>query len=80
MSDKFFKSFAKVGSIFLNTQINQKFSVISISDDKVTCRILSKLKRGQIKTPVEFTLNKRLFEDYTSIKGNAIVPTFLKVR
>jgi ERCC4-type nuclease len=80
VSDDFFNQFVKVGSLFLNTQINQNFSIVSIDDEKVTCRILAKLKRGQSKKPVEFTLTRTLFKDYMSLKNKDTIPTFVKVR
>lgn len=80
VSDEFFNQFVKVGSLFLNTQINQNFSIVSIDEEKVICRILAKLKRGQSKKPVEFTLTKTLFKDYMSLKNKDTIPTFVKVR
>jgi hypothetical protein len=79
ISDHLFYQLVKEGSIFSNTLINQNFSIVSVTDDKITCRILSKLKRGHSKTPVEFTLSKTLFKQYMSLTGQSI-PTFVKVR
>ena len=58
------KNLIKPQALFMNALTNQKFMVVKVEDGKVFCRTMSKLKRGQAKTPVEFTLDYELFGKY----------------
>jgi hypothetical protein len=80
MNDNVFKALVKVGSLWVNTLIDNKFVIVSNDNDRIVCRTASKLKRGHTKTPVEFALPKTLFIDYMIIKKDGVAPTFLKVR
>jgi hypothetical protein len=80
MEDNFFKAFVKVGSLWVNTLIDNKFVIVSNDNERIVCKSVVKLKRGHSKTPVEFALPKSLFIDYMTIKKDGVAPTFLKVR
>jgi len=80
ISDQLFYQIVRVGGLWINTQIDQKFSIVSIDNDRIVCKILSKLKRGAFKTPVEFALTKEMFKNYMSLKKDGFPPIFVRYR
>lgn len=80
IDDNVFKALVKVGSLWVNTLIDNKFVIVSNDNERIVCKSVVKLKRGHTKTLVEFALPKSLFIDYMTIKKDGVPPTFLKVR
>jgi len=64
INPKILSNVIKVDKMFLNTLTGYKFRIIEINNDRVTCRTFSKLKRGHVATPVEFSLPYALFASY----------------
>jgi len=64
INEKILSNIIKVDKVFLNTLTGAKFRIIEVDNDRVTCLTSTKLKRGHVATPVEFSLPYKLFATY----------------
>lgn len=54
----------KPEKVFLNISTKNRFVITKVEGDTIHCRAFTKLKRGQAATPVDYTIQYKLFVLY----------------
>lgn len=60
--------------VYTNTVTGADFQIVEIGNVYVKCRAMQKMKRGDVKTPVEWDMRIDLFERLMSAAGAGKLP------